>query len=377
MKTFKRALSVLLVTVMLLTAAPLSGFVGLEWPDIDFPSFAFPEINLPDFDFNFSADAAGIVKSGSCGENLIWILDSDGVLTIAGTGEMKNYSSPSSAPWYSNRSAIKVLSLSSSITNIGDYAFYGCNNLKTILVNDVEVIQPDEESSTLPEFPEEPDLPDEPEITTMPYEPDPPTDPPVIEEFNEESQTTAPAASYFAVAVTDPEATTAMPTTEAPTTEAPTTEVPATEAPTTEVPATEAPTTSQDPSFDLIDSDNRLPDSVTSIGKHAFSDCTSLASVTIPDSVTSIGEYAFCDCDSLTDITVDADNTAYCSEDGVLFNKSKTELIQYPVGNARTSYTIPDSVTSIGVAAFADCTSLTSVTIPDSVTSIGDWAFRE
>ncbi len=359
MKNFKKALSVLLVTVMLLTAAPLSGFVGLEWPELN-----LPEWNLPDIDFNFSADAAEIVKSGSCGENLTWTLDSDGVLTISGTGEMTNYSYYS-VPWYSNRSTIKVLSLSSSITNIGDYAFYGCNNLKTILVNDVEVIQPDEESSTLPEFPEEPDLPDEPEITTMPYEPDPPTDPPATEEFNEESQTTAPAASYFAVAVIDPEATTAMPTTE----------VPATDAPVTDAPATDAPITSQDPSFDLIDSDNRLPDSVTSIGDWAFWYCTSLTSVTIPDSVTSIGDRAFCDCTSLTDITVDADNTAYCSEDGVLFNKSKTELIQYPVGNARTSYTIPDSVTSIGNGAFYLCTKLTSVTIGNSVMSIGEQAF--
>ncbi len=120
-----------------------------------------------------------------------------------------------------------------------------------------------------------------------------------------------------------------------------------------------------------------IPDSVTSIGDFAFCDCDSLTSVTIPDSVTSIGGWVFSDCTSLTDITVDADNTAYCSEVGVLFNKSKTELIQYPVGNARTSYTIPDSVTSIGNSAFSDCTSLTSVTIPDSVTSIGGAAFSD
>ncbi|MBQ6863822.1 MAG: hypothetical protein IJO14_06255, partial [Clostridia bacterium] len=114
MKNFKKALSVLLVTVMLLTAAPLSGFVGLEWPELN-----LPEWNLPDFDFNFSADAATIVNSGTCGENLTWTLDSDGVLTIAGTGEMRNYSSPTSVPWYSNRSAIKTVIIENGVTSIG------------------------------------------------------------------------------------------------------------------------------------------------------------------------------------------------------------------------------------------------------------------
>ena len=118
-----------------------------------------------------------------------------------------------------------------------------------------------------------------------------------------------------------------------------------------------------------------IPNSVTSIGYNAFSDCESLTSITIPNSVTSIGDYAFGDCYKLTDITVDSNNINYCSEDGVLFNKAKTELIHCPAGNSRTSYTIPSSVTSIGDFAFASCNSLTSITIPNSVTSIGDSAF--
>ena len=82
-----------------------------------------------------------------------------------------------------------------------------------------------------------------------------------------------------------------------------------------------------------------IPNSVTSIGDGAFSDCKSLQSVTIPNSVTSIGDHAFEQCKSLQSIT------------------------------------IPNSVTSIGNSAFSSCDSLQSVTIPNSVTKIGDEAF--
>lgn len=117
-----------------------------------------------------------------------------------------------------------------------------------------------------------------------------------------------------------------------------------------------------------------IPDSVTIIGRSAFGGCSRLTSVTIPDSVTSIGIYAFYNSKSLTDIVVDEKNTYYSSFDGVLYNKDKTELIQYPIGNARTEFAIPDSVTSIGDYAFRNCSSLTSITIPDGVTSIGSSA---
>jgi hypothetical protein len=117
-----------------------------------------------------------------------------------------------------------------------------------------------------------------------------------------------------------------------------------------------------------------IPNSVTSIGDWAFSYCPSLTSVMIPGSVTNIGSGAFNGGTSLSAITVDALNSVYSSVAGVLFNKSQTTLIQCPGGKAGT-YTIANTVTSIGDRAFDSCHSLTSITIGNSVTNIGNFAF--
>ena len=118
-----------------------------------------------------------------------------------------------------------------------------------------------------------------------------------------------------------------------------------------------------------------IPEGVTSIGSAAFSGCAALESVVIPEGVTSIGYGAFSACTALEKIEVSAANTAYISIDGVLFNKARTELIQYPAGKKATTYTIPSSVTSIGSSAFGGCDALASVVIPEGVTSLGSSAF--
>ena len=118
-----------------------------------------------------------------------------------------------------------------------------------------------------------------------------------------------------------------------------------------------------------------IPDSVTTIEHDAFNSCVSLESVFIPDSVTYIRERAFAACDSLKSIVVDENNPYLSSLDGVLFSKDQSVLLHYLYSKSGV-YTIPDSVTNIGFAAFDSCTSLTSVTIPDSVTTIQVAAFE-
>jgi BspA type Leucine rich repeat region (6 copies) len=122
-----------------------------------------------------------------------------------------------------------------------------------------------------------------------------------------------------------------------------------------------------------------IGNNVAVIGPDAFGGCVNLTSLIIPSSVTNLGEgvyWAFSGCNGLTSITVDTNNLAYSSVAGVLFNKGQTTLIQYPVANTGKSYTIPNSVTTIGSFAFAGCTSLTNVTIGNGVSSISDGAFN-
>jgi formylglycine-generating enzyme required for sulfatase activity len=125
-----------------------------------------------------------------------------------------------------------------------------------------------------------------------------------------------------------------------------------------------------------------IPNSVKYIGSHAFLGCLKLSSLTIPNGVRWINERAFKDCHNLFSVTIPQSvvnigfgafidaayinvavgNPDYSSIDGVLFNKHKTLLIQYPRNKKDTAYIVPESVTSICSDAFNGC-KLISLTV--------------
>ena len=80
--------------------------------------------------------AATIVDSGSCGDNLTYTLDSDGTLTISGTGDMTYLRYSSDVPWYNNRRSIKAIKINPGVTSIGNYAFYYCTSLISVSIPD-------------------------------------------------------------------------------------------------------------------------------------------------------------------------------------------------------------------------------------------------
>ena len=301
-----------------------------------------------------------IIDEGTCGDNLTWTLDDEGVLTISGTGEM------TTSPW--NTSDVKTVVIDEGVTSIKDYAFYFCSNLTSVTIPDSMIsIGTDAfyfcsnlTSVTIPEG-----------VTGI-----------------------GDYAFYFCglTSIAIPDSVTRIGAN-------------AFQYCTnlTSVTIGDGLTSISGGTFHECSSlaNITLPDSLTSIGHNAFEGCRSLTGITIPDGVTSIDEGAFMYCESLASITIpDSLNsignwafygcnrlkaiTVESLESWLTINYADasshpnyaSDCHLYLGNEEMTNITIPNSVTGIPEYAFNNCGSLTGITIPDSVTGIGNYAFN-
>lgn len=125
----------------------------------------------------------------------------------------------------------------------------------------------------------------------------------------------------------------------------------------------------------------RLPASVTEIGELAFFGCKGSSSITLPSGVSSIGDGAFAGMENVTAFSVSGTNVNYTTENGVLYNKAKTELLQYPKAKTGASFIIngedsANTVSKIKSYAFYKCENLTYVNI-NNVREIESLAFAD
>lgn len=117
-----------------------------------------------------------------------------------------------------------------------------------------------------------------------------------------------------------------------------------------------------------------IPNGVTKIDSYAFKNCLAIKEIKIGTALSEIGDAPFGGCNALQNIFVAQQNENYCDIDGVLFDKVKETLINYP--NAKGgSYTVPVGTLHIGGYAFASCAYLTNVVLASGVTSIAANAF--
>ena len=309
-----------------------------------------------------------IVERGTCGYNLNWTLDNEGLLTISGVGEMTSH------PW--EASSIVKVCISDGVTNILEYAFRDCSSLVSIIIPDG--------------------------VTRIGYC--------AFEACNSLSNIILPDSvieigfdafrdCYNLTEVTMSDNVTIIDS--------------HVFAGCSNLRSINIPDKLTSIGYNAFHSCENLaniniPDGVTEIGNGAFYRCSNLTSINIPDNLSIIGQYTFSGCSSLSNITIPGsvlkiDDYAFsdCSEvvsitipenvkiigDGAFSNCSMLTRISIPdgikeIGNetflgcsSLASISIPDSVTKIGNRAFLSCISLNNAIIPNNVTSIGYEAF--
>lgn len=111
------------------------------------------------------------------------------------------------------------------------------------------------------------------------------------------------------------------------------------------------------------------------IADYALYMCGAITDVTIPASVQYIGENCFLSCSKLDTVSISSGNKYFLCENGVIYNKAKTELVCALNSKSDSNYSIPSTVTTIRNNAFNGCSEIYEITIPESVKTIGEYAF--
>ena len=253
--------------------------------------------------------------TGTCGENLTWTLDDNGVLTISGTGEMTGFSAGTTEqPWCDYRNSIRHIVVEEGITSIGKYAFYLCENLETVEISDTVTtigIAAFRECINLREL----DTGDG--ITTI-----------QMNTFREckalKDLTISANVTYIDMYA-----------------------------------------------FFKCESlvNITLPESLTRMSQRAFGNCTSLQKIELPKNFRLITDGtvsfdAFWGCINLEEINVSEENETLSSRNGILYNKNQTTLYAVPPASVTGEFIVPDSVYSIRQQAFFGCTDLTRIVLP-------------
>lgn len=234
-----------------------------------------------------------IVDSGTCGENVTWTLDENGVLTISGTGEMENFGNGGSAPW--DELSVLQVNIEDGITVIGSDAFAGCSNLQKVSIpNSVQQINFRAflgcKSLTSIEIPDS--------VTTVggwAFESC------GLSSVTLSSNLTSISWGMFASCKE-----------------------------LTEIVIPDHITSIETAAFEWCNNlvEVKISENVTSIGEYAFAE-TGITSVVIPDSVQKIGDKAFSKCDELKDIKFEGNSPEFSANsfEGIVGKAS------YPLGN--------------------------------------------
>ena len=318
---------------------------------------------------SFMPIIASAATSGTCGDNLTWKLD-NGTLTISGTGEMKNYSGNlnQSAPWHSNIKSIKSVVIEKGVTNIGDYAFSWCNSLTSITIpNSITSIGYGAfeacsglTSVTIPNS-----------LTSISDS--------VFSRCDSLTSITIPSSVTsigtgtfnFCSSLTSiiiPKSITSIGQA-----------VFSNCSSLTNITILNSVTRIEPYAFSNCSSltNITIPNSVTFIGEDAFNNCSSLENIKVDDKnkyYSSIGGNLYnSDKTKLIQYAIGKNDKTFNIPIGV------TSIGKDAFSNCSslTSITIPNSVTSIGFGTFENCSNLTSITIPNSMTSIGYKAFKD